>query len=317
MVVACALAVASCGDAGGIHGPSDPGLAQFVTSDLEHFWDAYDAGGRYGAATAFQSRYLDLASPGLRDFMASRNITATSVATMARAFPLYLDAIRPNTMALVAGGPIVDRIRANYATTKSLYPPAEFPPVTFLFGHFNTGGTTGRSGILIALEGFSADATTPLGEFGPNASASIHHADEVPILVAHEHVHVLQASADGFFYARGKTLLQQALIEGGADFVGELSSGGNINGRLSSFALPREHDLWIAFQADMHGSDASRWLYNGATATADWPGDLGYFVGYRIAQALYDKADDKAAAVAELITLRDATALLARSGYAP
>ena len=49
------------------------------------------------------------------------------------------------------------------------------------------------------------------------------------------------------------------------------------------------------------------------------PNDLGYFIGYRIAQAYYQRAADKAQAVRDIITGCGAGVheLLGRSGYAP
>jgi hypothetical protein len=46
--------------------------------------------------------------------------------------------------------------------------------------------------------------------------------------VAHEHAHALQLDARGLMTRSNKTLLEQSLLEGAADFVGERSSGGNI-----------------------------------------------------------------------------------------
>ena len=69
----------------------------------------------------------------------------------------------------------------------------------------------------------------------------------------------------------------------------------------------------------MHGTDISRWLYNqgSANATPTHPGDLGYFIGYRIAEAYYAKQTDKAAALRDIIRITDAEDFLARSGYSP
>jgi hypothetical protein len=125
--------------------------------------------------------------------------------------------------------------------------------------------------------------------------------------------------AGGVLSHANKNLLEQSLIEGGADFVGERSSGGNINGRLWSFAIPNEHSLWQEFTAAMHGTDVSQWLYNqgSSTATSTRPGDLGYFIGYRIAEAYYLKQADKTAALRDIIEMKDADDFLARSGYSP
>lgn len=80
-------------------------------------------------------------------------------------------------------------------------------------------------------------------------------------------------------------------------------------------SLSREATLWAEFRAEMNGTDTSRWLYNQGSATASRPGDLGYFIGYRIARAYYLKATDKRAALREIIEVSDATAFLTASGY--
>jgi len=214
----------------------------------------------------------------------------------------------------------VARIRANYATIKSLYPPAVFPPVTLLIGRFSTGGTTSASGMLIGSEFYSTTASTPLDELQQFQHDNVKPVDSLPLIVAHEHAHILQMNAtNGLFSHGSRTLLEQALLEGGADFIGERSSGGNINGRLWAFAIPVEASLWQQFKAAMHGTDVSRWLYNQGTsnATPTHPGDLGYFIGYRIAEAYYAKQADKGAALRDIIGIGNAEDFLARSGYSP
>ncbi len=46
------------------------------------------------------------------------------------------------------------------------------------------------------------------------------------------------------------------------------------------------------------------------------PADLAYFMGYRISQAYYQKAEDKKKALADILNFADAPALLRASGYA-
>ena len=75
---------------------TDPARAVFVTSDIQHFWTAYDADAQ-GGTSAFQTEYLDRASPGLRDFIASRTLTAASLGNMVRTYPRYFAGIRAST----------------------------------------------------------------------------------------------------------------------------------------------------------------------------------------------------------------------------
>jgi hypothetical protein len=46
------------------------------------------------------------------------------------------------------------------------------------------------------------------------------------------------------------------------------------------------------------------------------PKDLGYYMGYRIAQAYYDSASDKREAIRDILAIRDAHEFLKKSGYA-
>jgi hypothetical protein len=296
---------------------TDPARAQIVTSDLTRFWAAYDGGGKVGSKSAFQRGYLDRASPGLKQYMSAASLTAASITQMIAVFPNYFASIRANRRALATDDVILARIRSNYGVIKSLYPPAVFPPLTLLVGRFSTGGTTLPSGMLIGAEFYSSSTETPLDELGQFQRDNVKVMDSIPIVVAHEHAHILQEHAGGIFQHTNRTLLEQALLEGGADFVGEVSSGSNGNKRLWSFGIPNEAALWAEFQRSMHGRDYRRWLYNQVTATSDRPGDLGYFIGYRIVEAFYLKQSDKAAALRDIIEIRDADDFLARSAYAP
>lgn len=60
----------------------------------------------------------------------------------------------------------------------------------------------------------------------------------------------------------------------------------------------------------------SAWLYNDV-GTPNKPGDLGYWVGYRITRAYDDKAANKRAALRTLVDLEDPTAILNVSGWQP
>lgn len=318
-MLSCALASACESDKS--TGPSaeitDPERAVFVTSDIEHFWKAYDAGGASGGSAPFQTEYLDRASPGLKDFIASRNVTATSLANMVRAFPRYFADIRASTLRLANDADVQARIRAGYRKISDMYTPSVFPPVTFLIGRFSTGGTTSTSGMLIGLEFFAIGPSTPLDELQQFQRDNVRPLDSLPVIVAHEHTHILQGRAGGIANKANKTLLDQSLIEGSADFVAYLVTGANINARLQTYALPREAALWTEFKAAMHGTDVSQWLYNQGSATAERPGDLGYFIGYRIAESYYARTADKRLALRAIIDVSNSDLFVSQSGYTP
>jgi uncharacterized protein YjaZ len=129
-------------------------------------------------------------------------------------------------------------------------------------------------------------------------------------MVAHEMVHSLQA---GF---AGETLLASSLNEGVAEFVCELISGRVSNIHLEAWTAGREAEIEQRFARDMNATDRSQWLYNGV-GTPETPGDLGYWVGYRIARAYYERAPEKRRAIAEMLRAVDARAFLRDSGWRP
>ena len=311
------VAIAGCNDGTAPAAfTTDPAKAVFVTSDITNFWTAYDAGGKNGSAAAFQTLYLERASDGLREFIAARNLTAASLLQMVQAYPNYFASIRTNSLQLATNAAVLGTIRANYVRVAQLYPPSVFPPVTFLIGRFSTGGTVRQSGMLVGSEFYSIDASTPLTELGAFQRANVHAIDSIPFIVAHEHAHILQGRVPGGVFSK-HTLLDQSLMEGGADFVGELASGGIINGPIYAYGFAHEAQLWTEFSTAMDGTDISQWLYNQGTSTGSRPGDLGYFIGYRIAQAYYTKSTDKSAALRDIIEVKDAHAFLIQSGYSP
>jgi len=184
-------------------------------------------------------------------------------------------------------------------------PSARFPPVTIVVGRGTTGGVTTPAGVVIGLETLcSADWMQP------------DITDRFVHLITHEYVHVQQPGAA--VEVAEPTVLYQAWLEGGAEFVGELISGEVANVHLQPWARGRECELEREFLADIDSTDLSPWLYNGPGDEAR-RGDLGYWVGHRIARAYYDGGADKQQAIAELLAVTPANAhsLLDASGWQP
>ena len=64
----------------------------------------------------------------------------------------------------------------------------------------------------------------------------------------------------------------------------------------------------------MNGKDTSNWLYQGDKAK-DKPADLGYYVGYKIAESYYNRAADKKQAIKDILDIKDFNGFLKASGY--
>ena len=285
------------------HGADAAPAVVLRTDDVERFFHVYDAAHGHPTAQQLQSQYLDPGSDVLHQFVVSRIGDAGQLAT----------AIEKRSADFAQARsclPALEKTRAQlpavYARMAALYPASTFPPVTIVVGRDSTGGTTTRDGIVIGLE-----TMCHLDFMGTDTGDRFTH------MIAHELAHVQQPQAQ-VDAPPGSTLLFQALLEGGAEFMAELTSGDVSYGHMKTWTRGKECAIEQAFQRDAPGTDTSKWLYNGF-GSADKPGDLAYWVGYRIAKAYYERAADKQAAIARLLEVDNASAprILQDSGWRP
>lgn len=289
-----------------------PDSARVETADVARFFEA--AGALPAAATRRDSarvlfeRYYYPGSDGLLDFIERRIGSAFQLADRIRDRPAYY-AHLPRSLAGLAV--IAPRIRAALERFEETWPEAVFADVYFVIGRMNSGGTTSQDKLLIGAEMYGRDTAAPTGELNEWERRVLRDTSMVVAIVIHELMHVNQLPMPG----TSATVLAQAIREGGADFVAELVTGRNINDHVHAWANPREHEVWEEFRRAMDGREYGRWFGN--SGEAGRPPDLGYYVGYRIAKALYDRSPDKRRAIGEILRFTDPNALLAASGYSP
>ncbi len=295
MTLALALAVIALTAGGGASAAVHP-IIQI--DDAVRFYRVYDAAQGHPTAEALQKDYLDAGSPGLHAFAAARRITGEAIFREMNAHPeIYAGARRcekplPQVKA---------RLEADLAKLAALDPHAVFPPVTIAVSRGKPVAMGDSGGVRIGLEALCAV---------PYFDADV--TDRFVHVIAHEYIHVQQDPA--LNDDDHPTLLERSLVEGAAEFVGEMISGGVGNPGVAPQAKGRETRIETAFLADIHSRDLSKWIDNGSLTT---PGDLGYWVGYRIVKAYYVHALDKRAAVRAIISMNDPDAFLAASGWRP
>src|SRR5271156_4184730 len=248
---------------------------RILTQDVIRFYEIYDAAVGRPTEEQLQRDYIDSGSEGLHQFAKVRNLSGR---TLARAL-----ALRPadysGARRCVAG---LDEVRRRLTVALGrlgeLYPEAKYPPVTIFIGGDNTGGTTRAAGVLVGLE-----TICRANWLEQNTE------DRLGPLVAPAYAHVQQPVAQGD--SSGATVLLASEIEGGAEFIAELTSGSVSNTEFPIWTKGRTRRIETAFVADEYSTDKSNWLYNGP-GTPQKPGDLGYWVGYRIVKSYYLHATD-------------------------
>jgi hypothetical protein len=269
------------------------------TDDVDRFYKVYHAAGGHPTADQLQHDYIDPGSEGLHHLAKARNVSGITIAkTLAEHPEIYSDAKR--CMAVLPR--VRERVQAALIELGRLYPEARFPPVTIAVGRGKPvaiGGPT--SGVQIGLEALCAT-----NWLNPNVEERFVH------VIAHEYAHVQQSQtlADN----EQPTVLQLSLLEGAGEFTAELISGEVAYSQFGASTAGREKEIETAFVPDEDKTDLSNWFQN---STREKPGDLGYWVGYRIVKSYYQHAADKRRAFREILEMTDPKAFLAKSGWYP
>jgi hypothetical protein len=271
-----------------------------VTSDIDRFYHLYDRAGGHPTANDLQRLYIDAGSRGMHDFVSVRGLTGANLSAAIEADARPFDGARQCVAALPR---VRARVGAALERLRKMYPSASFPRITVLIGRGKTGGTTSRTGVLIGIE------TLCSVDF-----LEANREDRIVHLIAHEYAHVQQPGAEEADQ-HGGTVLFASLIEGGAEFVGELTSGGVSYPHLQTWTKGRERQLLDRFVAQRDSTDLRGWLYNGL-GTPEAPGDLGYWAGYQVTKSYYERARDKHGALADIlgVTPQSASRILEGSG---
>ncbi|HEX6881595.1 MAG TPA: DUF2268 domain-containing putative Zn-dependent protease, partial [Terriglobales bacterium] len=199
------------------------------------------------------------------------------------------------------------QVRKSFRRFKKIYPDALFPDVYFVIGAMNSGGTYSGNGLLLGAELHGLGAGVPTDELTAWEKSVVKPYTVLPNIISHELMHFQQKH-------EANTLLGKAIHEGSADFLASLVSDGNFNEITYQYGYAHEAELWKQFKSEMLGSDTSKWLY-GESQRDGHPADLGYFMGFRISQAYYNRAKNKQQAIRDIVTVEDFEQLLRQSGY--
>jgi hypothetical protein len=279
-------------------GNHDPQTALISTGDIDLFWRAFDkwtmASGRDPGKLSgtLETDYIERGSQGVQDFIPDRIVSCEALAETILKDPKYYEDVRPSTEKMQS---FVPQIREGFVRLKEMYPDAVFPPVYFVIGRRTSGGTDSPNGLIIGAEMFSTDSRI--------------HMDDVVPMVIHELIHYQQKR-------HAADLMTAVMNEGAADFIAELIAGHNIDEVAKAYGDSHEEELWNKFQRELKGSDLKPWLYNGGDKNRVGPPDLGYYIGYKICQSIYELSTNKADTVKAIIVMEDPKAIIRQSGYA-
>lgn len=281
------------------------------TRDIQHFWEAYDllaeAETKQDSISIIQEHYLNRATVGFKEFLRIRNFTAEEYIRVLSLYPKFWASVRPLTEAIEGRKEEMVQVFQHF---EQQIPNFKKPRICFAIGCLRTGGTISKDLILIGSEIAAADSTIDKSEMTGWLASIIGKTGNITAMIAHETIHVLQYNKRKFDLTIG------VLTEGIADFLAMELLEYNINQTLHTYGDANECALWKAFEKDLveHPNGHRRWLYQGQRSV-DKPADLGYYLGYKIAQAYYQKQKNKRKAIDDLLNVKKYRQILKKSGY--
>jgi len=291
---------------------------QIVTSDVAHYWEAYD---RVLASTdsleridIMQRLYVDRGSAGLKALMEVRDYTTAELAANVHKYRRYWESIRPHTASLTQD---VALLEDYVGRLEAAYPQMQKVPIYFAIGGFRTGGTYQTDKVLLGAEILMAKPGAVIDELPARNQDGLRNymPFNIPLIALHEFVHVQQQRWEQF------SIVHRCVAEGVAEFVSTQLAGTPLSPPVL-FGKANAAEVLQVFMEEAVRDDAmGNWL-SGQNRNRLVQNDLGYYIGYAVCERVYEAAADKGLALRQLIDLNYAdeavfAAFLDGSGFLP
>lgn len=273
-----------------------------VTSDIPHFWKAYDEIIATKDSTfqyqLLDSLYFQKGTVGLKAIREARNYSPKDYIDAINNYPKFWASVRQNTLK---ADTYANELQQGIEKLKQLYPSLKPAKMYFTIGALRTNGTTLDSLVLIGSELAMTDKTTVSSEFpeplnrGRRAFFDRNPIENLVLLNVHEYVHTQQKPAL-------ENLLSFSIREGVAEFVSSKALG--VPSSTPAVTFGKNNDaVRQKFERELfYGNNLYQWLWS------DSPNefgvrDLGYYIGYELSERYYNQSKDKNEAIKNLIEL--------------
>jgi len=233
----------------------------------------------------------------LKKIINARNYTAIEYVNLINNYPKFFESIHANTLKSKL---LAEELNDGIEKLEVIYPDLKPAKIYFTIGCMRTNGTTRDNLVLIGSELAMAESTTDISEFEGGTKEwletffSSNPINGLVLLNVHEYVHTQQTSIPD-------NLLHIVLYEGIAEFVSVVAMGVPSNTPAIKFG-EKNSAVRKTFEREMFYEKTSDWLWSNSPNEFGVR-DLGYYIGYAIAESHYNKSSNKKKAIKKLIEL--------------
>lgn len=273
-----------------------------ITTDIDNFWNAFDKI-TTTKDTVLQNEYItklyiEKGTIGLKNIMIARRYNAKSYIDAINNYPLFWNSIRQNTFKSKT---ISSELELGINKLKVIYPELKPAKIYFTIGAFKTPGTIMDGSVLIGSEMALGDENTISKEFPKELDYFSNYLKQNPnkeivFLNIHEYVHTQQKAEGGY------DLLSQSLYEGIAEFIPVIALSLKSPTPAIEYGKLNNKKIKNVFEKEMFSYWYYNWIWNDLKNQFKTR-DLGYYVGYAIAEKYYNQSIDKKEAIKKLIEL--------------
>ncbi|RXR34774.1 hypothetical protein EQG68_02370 [Flavobacterium piscinae] len=279
-------------------------------TDIDNFWKTVDllknAENYSDSLKVIEDNYINKGTSQLQKFFIEKKILPSELLKSLKNKPLFWESIRRKTTNLDKYFYELDKLFESYSSKISNF---KQPNIYFIIGPLRTGGTVINGEIVIATEMVIIDEEVVKSEIDSNL-LSIVSGNILIDLISHEIVHTLQ---------KGKlnSLSDFVINEGVADFI-SIKIIGSKNLNPSTYNYGYENDCYLKNKFIIACNNKSKslkdWLFN-RNSLLEIPPDIGYYIGFRIAEDYYLESTNKEEAIKNLLNRKTYKYIYKNSNY--
>ncbi|MBM3734351.1 MAG: hypothetical protein FJW39_01070 [Acidobacteria bacterium] len=274
---------------------------QVQVGDVDLFWREFQAAGRDPQQT--QVRYYAKASPAWKQYLAAAGHPEYFVQAL-KMYPRFYASAEPGSRRAAA---MTDAIEAALRRFRDLY-PSDPVPVTLGMGRASLAGRATAGRVFLSAEMFSRGPETDMTGLTRWHHWALAPPERIVAAAVHEAVHLHQVEVNE------PALAVACLREGAADWIAERITGASTKPETAAWCRPRRKEIFRRLAASSPMLYEG-WLYSGEMQEGGPPPDMGYWAGSEIVASYYRRAKDKAAAMRDIVEMRDPRKIILESDY--